>query len=374
MAVCATAGSVAVIVGLTQVVGSDRSSGPSPTAPTTSANATPSRGTERGSQGLAAVVDAKDAQVQRVAVTPGDTRRMATIWRRIEDREVLALTDDGFASRTLLEVPPGSQVHALPGGRFVLVDGWQADRIRVLDPDGSSLTVTVSGSEAPLADDEVPVVTNAPGHLRIVGVDADGNAHPVPTPDGLSEVEENGGRLQGIAYAGEQPRYHWSDDGGANWASQIVDAPSLVSSTWSAAGRDHAVVEGADGATLFPLVALHTADASAPDQWTRTGFPDGGQSHWTLDGSWIHDDDGVRLLLKRWSSRGSDNGPLETGIYRVVDGDLVRVPGLRLPADLTYSMLDLQYDGKTTVWFAGPDQDLLRTTDGGETWQSFPAR
>ena len=61
--------------------------------------------------------------------------------------------------------------------RFVLVDGWQADRIRVLDTAGSSVTVQVSSDEAPVAPGEITV------NVKTVEQVMEGPAEPRPPVD-----------------------------------------------------------------------------------------------------------------------------------------------------------------------------------------------
>ncbi|WP_435770798.1 hypothetical protein [Nocardioides sp. SYSU DS0651] len=372
MALGTAAASVAAVVAVTQVVGSGN--GGAPPGPVDRSSEAPTATTTRGTDhvtGLAALVDGAEARIVSMAVTTGDPEGMATVWQVEDGRAVLALTDDGYATRTLLEVPTTTRVHQAGRGRFVLVDGLPTKRVRVVASDGTTTPVTVSPSEAPLAEGEVPIVTGTQSR-QIVGVATDGTAHRVPTPKGMVDVRSLGGRLVGIAFD-RTAVYHWTDDGGATWDARDLGVDTVFASPLeSPPGHDHAVVEGADGATLFPLVALHTASAGDPTEWTRTALQDRAV-HWTVDGGWV-DADGVRLLLTG-EPAGRRRGPSEAGVFRVVDGELEKVSGLGdVRKDGSLQMLLVEYADGPVVWIAGEGHEVWRTTDGGVTWEPFRAR
>jgi hypothetical protein len=294
---------------------------------------------------------------------------MATVWRRGESHTVLAVTADGFASRTLLEVPLGSIVEPGSATAFVLREGWDGERLRVVDSDGSSVPVTVSHAERPVRGDEVPVVVGDP-QSRIVAVSADGNAHRVPTQEGLVQMHALAGRLIGTSH-GDGTTYHWSEDGGAGWQSAELDGEFLPMPVWSPVGQAHAVIEGGDGATLFPLTGLQFASASAPDDWTRTPFHD--QGNLTVGAAWLEDGE-VRVLGTLWGPEPFSAE--DAGVWRLVDGRVEKVASSGLSAaDLTdVHPVAIQHVDGPVIWIPGKDGTLWRTDDGGATWERFSAR
>ncbi|MFC5727758.1 MULTISPECIES: hypothetical protein [Nocardioides] len=375
----AAALAVTAVVGIAQVLGPGDDRGPGPTEQSSVATTSPARPLAE----LAAVADAADSTITDLAVVPGNAEVMAVIWS-FEELSVLAVTGDGFESRSLVEVPTGSIVEPLSSTTFVLREGWDGKRIRIIGSDApSGVTVTVTGRETPARADEVPVVLAGAGSREgpeVVAVAADGGAHPVPTPAGLSQVTVYGGRLSGVAW-GDPTVYHWSDDGGATWSSEELGRDIFNMSVRSAIGQDHAVLEGGDGATLFPAEALHFASAASPEDWTRMEFPRGGETHWTVDGAW-HEDGDLRLMLTEWEKGTTVR---DSGVWRLVVGDL-RVPGEReglalekvgdRPFGNTTAVgpVAFEYVDGPVVWVTGPRGELARTQDGGATWQRFRSR
>lgn len=381
VAVGAAALAVAGVVGVVQVVGGDPSGrpepvGPGPTAPTSSATtADPTTGATAGTTeaGLAAFVDAEDRPPLALAVVPGDTDAMATLWRDGEVRDVLAVTGDGFASRRLIELPSGSQVTAGPGGRFVVRRGWDASSIALVSPAGRVEPVTIGGPEGPVAAGEVPVDTLDPdtAEHRLVAVGADGAGHPVTTPDGLTQVTWFGLRLAGFAPAADGVDYHWSDDGGATWQRQRLTGFFLPGMVLTAVGQDHAVIEGGDGATLFPLDVVDRAPAATPADWTRTAI-DVPDSHVTTTAAWLQDGE-VRVLATRWDDVG---GGFDGGVWRVAGDTLEPVesdqPGVTGNSDA--SPLLVEYDDGPVLWLPGNDGEVWRSADGGSHRERFATR
>lgn len=379
-ALAAAALAVAGIVGVVQVLGNgdgDVRPGPAETpsqTPSQAPSQAPTEGVDGPSQAeLAGVVDADDASMYSMAVTPGDPGSMATLWQWEDQRWVLAWTSDGFATRSLRAVPSGSSVTPAADGTFVLREGWEGAALRVIDGDDVGDPIDVSLDESPVGAGEVPVVlVPETGGSSLVSVSADGEAHTVPVPAALDSLQSFGNRLAGFVY-GDGLAYHWSDDGGATWQDADPgpgEFPPLV--VQSAIGQDHAIFEGGDGATLFPFVAIRTASAAAPAQWTRTEAEKDGD-HVTLGGAWNEDGE-IRVLASRWNS---EDRLVDAGVWRVVGGALEKVtsnhPEISDQSDI--GALAFEYVDGPVVWVPGKGPgEVWRTTDGGATWEQFAAR
>lgn len=367
---------VAGIVGVVQVFGNgdgDVRPGPAET-PSQTPSQTPTEATDGPGQAeLAAVVDSDATRMLAMAVTPGDPERMAVLWQWEDQRWVLAWTVDGFATRSLRAVPSGSSLTPAADGAFVLREGWEGAVLRLIDGDGLSDPVAVSEKVEPVGAGEVPVVL-APeaGGTQVIAVAADGTGHPIPVRAGLDSIQAFGNRLAGFAY-GDGVTYHWSDDGGATWQDADPgpgEYPPLV--VQSAIGQDHAIIEGGDGATLFPFVAIRTASAAAPEQWTRTEAEKGGD-HVTIGGAWNEDGE-IRVLASRWNDK---DRLVDAGVWRVVGGSLEKVASN--PPEITdhpdVAPFAFEYVDGPVVWVLGNKTgEVWRTTDGGATWERFAAR
>ncbi|QSR27611.1 hypothetical protein CFH99_18465 [Nocardioides aromaticivorans] len=368
-AVGAAALAVAGVMGVVQVVGGGDTSGPpDPVGP---GPTTTTAGTSEAA--LAAFVDGQDGPPLALAVAPGDTDAMATLWQDGEVRDVLAVTDDGFATRRLIELPSGSRVTAGPEGRFVVRRGWDDSSIALVSTDGREEAVRISGAEGPLAAGEVPVDTLDPdtAEHRLVAVGSDGTGHPVTAPDGLQQVTWFGLRLAGFASAADGVDYHWSDDGGTTWQRHHLSGPFLPGLVLTAAGQDHAVIEGGDGATLFPLDVVDRAPSATPADWTRTTI-DVPDSHVTTTAAWLQDGE-VRVLATRWDDIGQG---FDAGVWRVVGDTLEPVasdqPGVTGNSDA--APLLVEYLDGPVLWVPGADGEVWRSADGGGHWERFATR
>lgn len=375
----AAALAVAGIVASVQLLGpggSEPSPAPSPAVPTVPTDPTdPTDPAVPTHAQLSALVDAPESGLVGLATTPGAPEQRATVWQ-VDDGErwVLALTGDDYAHRRLVEVPVGSGVATAGDGRFVVRESWEGRRLSVLDVDGGATPVVVDGEPAPLGGDEVPVVLDDSGTSTLVAVAPDARAHPVPTPDGALEVVVHAHRitvLSSVATGGFV--YHWSDDGGASWQQTGLGDGFLPMVARSAIGQSHAVLEGGDGATLFPLLAVQTASAADPATWTRTTI-DRGERWPTVTGSWIDRDGKLRVLASFWEKRG--NRPVDAGVWLVEGSGLVQVPTDHPdPAALADTgLLHIEYVDGPVLWARGTDDSAWRSADDGATWERFATR
>lgn len=378
VSVGAAAAALAGIVGMTQVLG-----GPTPAPPQPAGSSTPtvsitdSAGTTDAADAtadVAAVVDHPDARPVGIAVTPGDPDTKAVVWQR-GNRWALAVTDDGFVTRTLLAVPPGTDPVPGPEGTFVLTGGWRADSLRIVDVDGRNEAITDRGPVAPVDGGEIAVVQGEPGQDQtVVAVDvAAGTAHPVETPPDLYDLRSYALRLQGLSVAddGRTMVHHWSDDGGATWEVEDLGSEQAFGGIVpSPIGGPRAVIESGDGATLFPFVALH--HAQPPGASSRTPFA--GPASMTLTSTFFYGDE-VRVVGTLWDDSGQeavDSGTWVVGADGTVEKVVSDTPEVSDRQDVP--LICLEYVDGPVVWTAGEDGDVWRSADGGATWERHAAR
>ncbi|TQK72364.1 hypothetical protein [Nocardioides sp. SLBN-35] len=369
LAVAAVAGIVAS-VRLLGPGGEAPSPAPPVASPTVSADAPSTRAVD-----LRGTVDADDAGLLDIATTPGAPDQRIAIWcGRDEQHWILALTADGFAHRRLREVTAGTEATPLGEGRFVLRDGWEGRELSIVDvADGRATPVRVARTQAPVAAGEVPVVLLDGASTTLAAVAPDGSGHEVPVPDGVRGLAAYGGRLTAVDTHGDAVTRHWSDDGGATWQQSELPGTFLPWIADAGAGAPHVVLEGGDGATLFPLLAVDTARAADPTAWTRDEVDR--DTEWpTVSGAWIDRKGGLRVLatIERQGARG----PVDAGVWQVAGGRLTKVAtDVADLADLAEAgILAIEYDGGPVLWVGAADGTAWRSSDDGVTWERFAAR
>lgn len=248
----AAAAVVAAVIGVTQVVGGDVRTSP-PVDPVT--NPTETQATDP--VGAPAVDAAGRAEGGLIAVVL-DTGRQY---------ELVAASREGSES---IEVPEGTSVEPLPLGGYLVSRGWSGEEgVAILDDAGTDAMrdVTVAGGPRPIGANEAAFTlggTDGPMVLELYAVDPrTAEAHPVALPEGVTDIRQiasSPGRIQGFGWEGETPTYFWSEDGGASWARAELDAgpgfSGFAEIVPSGAGAPHVVVEGGDGATVTPFVAV----------------------------------------------------------------------------------------------------------------------
>jgi hypothetical protein len=128
--------------------------------------------------------------------------------------------------------------------------------------------------------------------------------------------------LQGVVYGADGPAaYGWSENGGDTWSWHQL--PSNASSVYtlvpSARPGTTAVLEGADGATLFPFIAAHrgTRDAAS---WRA--FPEGRHPRGYVDGAAVLPDGRLMAFIEAWADQKPSSRP--PGALREPGRQLVR--------------------------------------------------
>jgi hypothetical protein len=291
-----------------------------------------------------------------IAVAAGeDPDDRAVVWETGRRREIVFTAGGADFS---MEETASATVEIAPDGTFVVSEGWDGDRLLLVDAYAEAVPVAFSDSTAPVADGElalvVPVSPESPG---IVAVDTvTGEAHPVPMDVGGDQVwgvVAYDGRLAALTVAKGVSTYHWSDDGGATWEQVRLADQGFSTIVPTGAGRPHVVVEGGDGATVFPFLAVHTMPAGG-DRFARVPYE--GEQFAEYDGASLSGGD---LVV---AARIGDRSPFDAvGTFRFVDGDLRPVAEFR-----AIEIVDVEPDG--TLW-GTHGSDLLRSTDDGATWE-----
>lgn len=351
---------VAIVLGLVQVAGGpggEVSPGPAETPTvTTSTDATDP---VPGSWATSDVAGSADGQLVALVRATG---------RRTE----LVVTDDGFATDTRFDVPEGSSVATLDDRRFLLAEGYDSDPLWVVDGAGDRTEVTLVDNATPLITLwETPVVLGGADGTRVVAVDPDtAVAHRVPLKgiraDAVRDAAVSGMRVTVLTAepggpdaedGGLRSVYHWSDDGGRNWQEVPLDDQGLSELVPTAPTEPHLVIEGVDGATVFPFVALHRMEDGGSSferteiQAEQDGFPLAPVAHLR---------DGELVVV----ARPSGARLRQPVVYRVDDdGTLTRT------ATTPAREGDIATDGNGVYWAGvGSDGPLFRTEDDSASW------
>ncbi len=213
------------------------------------------------------VVDDPGSRLSGLVVSEGDPDTRASVWSLCVDRScdnrryALALSDDGFATRTVLPRTwrDSPVVRSAGDDTFLVSRGrdWLLART-----DGSLTGVDIDRAPDPVEEGEV-VVPGEYGRAPYSAVDpATGVGHRLSTPEGVNQLLlTSEGQLRGIVqdFTARTAAVVWSDDGGATWARH--DLPMTETSLFTLVPTPDdstmAVVAGADGATLFPFIAVH---------------------------------------------------------------------------------------------------------------------
>lgn len=325
-------------------------------------------------QGPDRAAPSPDPVLLDLAVSPDDEDVRAGLWQRCPRRCAggrweLRLTRDGYATAGAAVPVAGRwapMVTALGGDAFHLSAETGASVVRA---DGSTSPVRVQPAAGPLAAGEV-LVRRADG--RPLALDPDrAVAHPLSAPEGLAEVLAHAdGTLVGWTWSEEGARAVWSRDRGATWQERplATDASALLQVLPSAQPGTLALVEGGDGATLFPLGRVHRS-TDGGETWETVDLPDDERAF--LGAAGVDADGRLVVDVVEWSGDGGQRG------IHVSDG-----------ADwstLTLSHLHPEEAHRDLRMVATEDDLQIRSitdgvgvvdvsTDGGETWDRLAAQ
>lgn len=353
-------------------------------APSTTPSTTPSAVAETD---LDAIVDDPEARITAVTVRRSDPSVRSVVWslcrtpqcRRFD--EVVAVTDDGFATRHLQALT--SQTLATPlDGVFLLTRRRGSE---ILQPDGSRTAVDWdAGPAGPLSASEHPVGVHRFGRIHAVDPTT-GAGHLVPTPAGTRGLAtEAPARLR--LYVGGGSRMLSSYDGGRTWDERAAFAAPrgmLVQGIGSSTSTT-AVVTGGDGATVLPVGSLHRWDG---ERWREFAGPDDPTAYLGNGGGAVLADGGLLLSLETWSDeRRNRPSSRPAGLWRSDGRDWAALRPVPLGAP--FDTLDLRRDSspildvavaprRVTVYAvhdAPAGRTLWSSRDAGRTWTEVAAR
>jgi hypothetical protein len=326
------------------------------------------------------------SRLSTFAVSPHEPDLRASVWQSCssdqgcDDRYAVAISDDGFRSRTILpQVYREWPALWAAGSSFVLrIGGAQPSLVRA---DGTVKPLPVK--EGPTVPSDGLILDVGSGRRVWVAIDADrGIAVPIPGSSDMFQVTRLGdGSLaalesdpEAVGFASASLRH--STDGGYSWDRVTLGLgnnalPSIIPSD----GSVLAVDQGGDGATLSPLTAIHRF---VPGQTEGVVFDSPGPTAFTA-GMAVLPDGRLLVAVEEWSG-----GSERPGLFAAPAGDwstLTRVP-MGAPFDK-----EPELDGgfiatvvtadRVSVYVAAPpggDHAAYRSDDGGRTWEPVALR
>jgi hypothetical protein len=343
------------------------------------------------------VVDDPAASVVQVVTAAEDPDVRAVLWQRCLQRchtrhAAIALTTDGFATRTVVSVDEGAFPYLHTAGPTAFLVTNDGRRPYLLDTDGSRRKLGAPTAAVPVRAAEL--VTRWGFAADFVALDpASGAVHRVPVPAGTMELQSDGPRrLEALVspHAGRTTHVAWSDDGGATWRDHPLATTdrSLYQLVPSAAPGTVAVLGGSDGATLFPF---QSAERGTVGGVSWRSFPQGTPPSAFVDGGVVLPDGRLLLRLEQVEETfrpgfGSEprmglyvsDGEDWSGFSRLDPPDGVSglapkdLPWLR-GADLTLAGMSVA-PGRATVYVTEHGGNRVFAVADGRSWFEVRAR
>jgi hypothetical protein len=354
----------------------------SPTAASTHPSAHTAAAAAHDHLAASAIVGDPHARVDAFSVIPGRHERRITEWHTCSGaacshwRTALTVTRDGFAHAHVVELPVRASSWFLePAGPHHFAVALNGGRRQLVDLSGHVTQITVSGARGPLTGADVALRAAIRGYLAVDP--ATGAAHPLTTPPGTQQLEvQPSGQLRVLA----PTEYAWSDDGGATWHPIPLppEGQPVTGIVPSASDDVHAVLEGGDGATLFPWDRI----LKSTDGVSWTPYPGPSTPEAYVDSPVAMPDGRLLINVVVWSDqRAGKPAPRPVGFYAGSDWSAPASVGMGAPFDVSpdrsmVNVLDLAVTPRSvTVYAHTPDQTgVVASTDGGATWQPVTAR
>lgn len=330
------------------------------------------------------IVDDPHARLRALAVSDDDPDLQAAVWQQCRsaddcaEKYAVVVTDDGFASRAVVDrVFPAEPLIAAAGPVFHVQSGLGPGEF--LKADGS----LVGARTGPVTS---PAVVVAIGSGLPLWTVMDGeHLTAAPLPDGAPDLGYINvlpdGTLAGVDRRGG---YVWSVDAGVHWdRRQLNGGPNALYQVVPTDGSQQVVIEGADGATLFPFVAVHRARSAGGAAFERVPVP--GDPRAYLSGEAVLADGRLLVAIEAWSdTRPGPEFVTRPGLYVSAGDDWGTYEEVEVGApyaavdDFQPSWLGTAVTAEgVTVFLQAPPGDsnpAYSSSDGGLTWQPVPGR
>ena len=328
-----------------------------------------------------AIIDDPDSRFIILAVSADDPDSQAAIWQQCRsmddcvEKYAVAVTTDGFATRAVADRVFSAEPMIRPvGPAFHVQSGLGAGEF--LKPDGSLVAVQSGAVTAPGA--VIAIGSGLPLWTIFDGEHLTAAPLPEGAPDTNGITVLSDGSLVGVEYA-DDPAFVRSTDLGKTWTRTPIDAGANALFTVSDGGDGRAVVvEGSDGATLFPFVAVHRQEVAGGPFTTFTPESD---PRAFISGSAVLPDGRLLIGVESWSDEVSlVEAVTRPGLYVSAGDDwstfeevVVGAPWTELDIFRPSWLATTRTEDAVTIFLAG-DHPAYSSSDGGQTWQLVPAR
>jgi len=347
-----------------------------PTGPTAS---TPAASVTRATS----IVDSERARPYSAVVLPDRPAARAVMWGGTGDGVALAVTPDGFQSRTTLLLR-GTFPKISPAGAdwfFVAQPGLA----ELVSPEGARRSVLVDHTPGPLQPGEYLVPTASGKDLLAVDPTT-ATAHTISLPPNAHEAYGGGDLIWTIAYTATSQSVfhsavHWSTDGGRSWSSHALPSGVLAIYTRVPSPEGTMVVSRTGDVTAVPLSQLIASDDLGAT-WRTTTVKPRLAVKWTAvlpDGTLV-----ANLLNRPRAGAGPFRLDRYSGLVSSVGRDWSQLVPVHpaLPegqtdmGDALDALVATSTDhGTTLLWTGGGGRSvLLMSSDGGRTWTMTPER
>lgn len=379
------------VVGAGQWVGTDhRATDPDPVAPAPDQRVDRSdqihwtKPDAAAQQQARAVIEDPDAIAVAGAVDPANPASRAVLWQTCDDpcdalSMAVAVTDDGFATRTSVPFFEAASVRPVGNGVF-LADNFEPGEAPTLVSTHGTVQVEVDGVESPVADGEVVVALHGSGLpiLGLVAVDpATGRGHRVPLPDGAVQGwSQSGPALTVLTGTRDLSR---SSDGGRTWATTRIPDPgrAFVWMVPSAEASTAAVILGGDGSTYPSLEAVVRLRAGSDPESIPQDTPP-----WAyFSGAGVLPDGRLLVAVNGWSDatehaegeRGEEVTP--SGVYVSNDdwSHFEQVPDV-LEGEAPLASFATTVDGTLSLVVTPEGGSSMMFSTDGDVWQNLSTR
>lgn len=324
-----------------------------------------------------AIVDAPTSRLAALVVSPTDPDSRAAVWQKCRAggqcvaKYAVAVTTDGFATRSIVHRVFVSQPTLTPAGPwFHVLDGLGPGQL--ISGDGE-----FAGPDSePVQFENGPVVAIGSGlHLwTVIG------GGMLPDAESMNQIVRlSDGSLAGLEYVHDSGSWVFAltRDEGLHWSRTPLDVgPNAFLRIIDGGDGRAVVIEGADGATLFPFVAAHRQDTPG-GAFTRFAVDGGPRAY--VAGETVLPDGRLLVAVEAWGDESTPPGlyvsagadwstfeEVETGApYDAAGGFEARFVATSRSGDTVRVFLEAP---------PGDDAAAYSSDDGGRTWRAVPAR